>query len=283
MPTTRQHLEQELADPRREHLAMRLRLKIRSDFTPLWEYRLWRNRHDIRFEGLIHESHVACIRRIVEAEDLRVGHADLLIHHDGYEGDRTPKHRRNLPLLEAQVANDPDRTYLWTHIGRAHDALGDSDAALDAWRQAVSIIRRNGVREHVDCLAYVDLILAQSGRGAHAQPLVDEADELFPDNALILWAGAVHASALEEHRQVIDRVDRLLAIDPDETARHGLTLNEHTIGDWAHHLRGLAKFHVGDHRGAAADFAMAEHLAPEVGEYRYKHLLARARAEHGNT
>ncbi|HWD53972.1 MAG TPA: glycosyltransferase [Acidimicrobiales bacterium] len=259
------------------HVAYRLRLRANAGFTPYWEYRVWRHRSDLRFRGVIHESHVRAIRRIAEAEALLVGHLDVLVDHDGYEGDQTAKHLRNLPLLEAQIRQDPKRTYLWDHLARVHQALGHDDEALAAWRHAVALVREEGVQEQVDCLCYLDLIVVGASAGRPDPELVGEADRLFPENVLILWAGALDAAARGSHAEVIDRIDRMWAVDPEETARAALTVNQRILTDWGHHARGLAWFHLGDFAAAAADFSSAETAAPEVAEYRVKRLLADAR------
>lgn len=272
-PTTRAHVEAQLADPDRRNVAMRLRLKARAEFSPAWEYRLWRNRPEIRFEGVIHETVVPTIHRLADAEGTTIGEADLLLLHEGYEGDLTAKHRRNIPLLERQIGNDPDRTYLWDELGRARHALGEIDAAKEAWRHAVGIVGRRGVQQPSDCLCFVDLILACAADGAPEPELVAEADELFASNPLVMWAGAVDAGARQDHGTVIDRIDRLLAIDHDTTART-LMIHVRVTGDWALHARGMARFQLGDHAGAAIDFAAAEALDPANAEYRTKRLLA---------
>ena len=269
-------VRQEL-DADERHQAYRLRLRANAGFTPYWEYRLWRNHRDVRFHGVIHESHVKAIRRVAANEGLLVGHLDVLLDHDGYEGDQTAKHLRNLPLLEAQIEHDPTRTYLWDHVGRIHHALGHDAEALAAWRHAVSIVRDEGVREPVDCLCYLDLILAGATAGRPDPELVSEADGLFPDNPLILWAGAMDAAARGSHAEVVERIDRMMAVDPEVTARDALTVNQRVFTDWGHHARGLARFHLGDYEDAAADFSEAEAAAPDIAEYRVKRLLAEAR------
>lgn len=279
-PTSRAQVDAQLADPDGRHIAMRLRLQARTDFTVAWEYRLWRNRPDIRFEGVIHEMVVPSIRRISELEGFTVGEADLLLLHEGYEGDLTRKHLRNLPMLERQVQNDPFRTYLWDEIGRAHHGLGDVVAAKAAWRHAVDIVLSRGVEQPSDCLCFLDLILACAFDGTPEPELVAKADELFEDNPLILWAGAIDASARNEHETVIERIDRLFAIDPETTAK-SLMVHVRVTGDWALHTRGMARFQLGDHLGAAADFAAAEALEPGNAEYRTKRLLAESLGARG--
>lgn len=276
-PTTRAQVEHALADPEGRYLGKRLRLKIKPDFTPMWENRLWRNRAEIRFEGVIHEGHLHSMKPIMQAEGLEIGHADLLLEHSGYEGDLSAKHRRNLPMLTTQIGRDPDRTYLWTELARARNGLGDHDGSIAAWRHAVDLVRRNGVTHPSDCLAFVDLMFAWLDDHDACRDLVAEADALFEDNALVLWNGALAAMARHHHPEVIARIDRLLAVDREALARAALTISEHALTDWAHVTRGMARFQLGDYEGAAFDFAAAEALEPQVTEYRLKRQLAEAR------
>ncbi len=92
-----------LADPSREevvttlanpvpHVAYRVWLRARVGFTPYREYRVWRNHSDIRFSGVIHESHLDAIRSVQAREGWAIGDIELLIEHDGYEGDQSAKH-----------------------------------------------------------------------------------------------------------------------------------------------------------------------------------------------
>jgi glycosyltransferase involved in cell wall biosynthesis len=274
-PVSRSEVAEALSDSER-HIAYRLRLRHQQGFTPYFEYRIWRNRPDIRFEGVIHESIVPSIRAIVEAEHRTIGETDFLLEHDGYEGDQRHKHERNLPLLLEQVKLDPNRTYLWNHIGRIRQELGQADAARAAWVHGVELVRKNGARQPSDCLVYFDLILTNAFEKCPDESLVREAVSLFPDNVLIYWGAALDAMAREDHVATIAAVDALLAIPPDETARLTLGINERITNEWAPHARGMANFKLGRRRDAALDFAVAEAYAPDVDEYRVKRRLAEA-------
>lgn len=276
-PTTRAHVEGELADPGDRHVALRVRLRTHHGYTPLREYRLWRSRPDVRFEGVIHETHVRALRRVAAAEGLLIGDADLQLEHEGYEGDLTHKHHRNLPLLLRQLEADPQRVYLWSELGRTRRELGDPDAAVEAWRAGVEAARTKPGRIAVDCVAHFDLILHLARTGRPDPALVADGDDLFPGNPLVLWAGTVDALARGDHATVASRLDDLLALTAEDLARDSLALKERILGDWGHHARGMARFHLGDHAGAAADFARAEALAPGIEEYTVKRRLAEAR------
>src|SRR5690606_23075717 len=101
-----------------------VRFRVQSGFTAYWEYRLFRNHRGIRFRGAIHETIVPDIQARVDAGEGRVIETDLEIDHLGYDGDRTRKHRRDLPLLERAVRADPGRAYLWHALGVARMGLG---------------------------------------------------------------------------------------------------------------------------------------------------------------
>jgi len=278
-PVTRAAVAAGLADGDR-HIAYRVLLQPRQSFTAYREHRVWRNRPDIRFRGVIHEAITPDLGRIAADEGLEIGLIDLYLEHEGYEGDLTAKHRRNLPLLRQQVEVDPDRVYLWGEIGRSHAGLGEIDEAMAAWEEGLARLRRRGDPTAADCLVLVDLIAAHAEQGRPDAALVREADGLFPDNLLVLWAGAIDAAARDDHAEVVRRLDRVLDADLIVAAESSVGFDRRIVGHWAWHARGLARFHLGDFAGAADDFAAAEHDAPDVEEYRVKRRLAQARAAH---
>jgi tetratricopeptide (TPR) repeat protein len=272
-PVPRTDVERWLSDPT-PHIAYRLLLRARVGFIPYREYRVWRNHPDIRFWGVIHESHVSAIKAVAQRESLAIGEIDLLLEHDGYEGDQAAKHERNLPLLLAQVELDPDRSYLWDHIGRIHAALGRPDEARAAWEEGRRRTLRRDVPDPTDVLIYCDLINANLFEQRPDGSLVEEADHLFPDNIAILWIGALDAEARGAFAQVAERIDRLLAVGSVATTGKSLALDERVFGEWSFHLRGLARYKLGDATGAAQDFAAAEACDPDNPEYRVKRQLA---------
>jgi tetratricopeptide (TPR) repeat protein len=274
--TSRSHVEQQLADPT-THVSYRIRHRYKPGFTPYFEYRIWRNRPDIRFRGVIHETVVPDILRVAEREGLRIGEAELLLEHDGYEGDQRRKHERNLPLLLEQVTRDPKRTYLWDHIGRIHEAQGAFDEARQVWQTGIELVRVNGVREPADCLVYFDLICLNANQGRPDKALVDEATTLFPLDVLVLWAAALDAVARQANQETVDRISEMLAVSPELTAWRSITMDERIPLEWARHARGMAYFALGHFADAAADFDAAHQHNPEMTAYRVKRDLALAK------
>ncbi len=213
---THGNLDDILADP--EAVAARVRFRASSQVTPYWEHRLFRNRPDIRFRGVIHETILPDIRAIVDRGDGKIVDAPLSFRHLGYEGDLTAKHRRNLPLLRRAVVDDPTRVYLWHALGEAALGLDDRAGAETAWRRGLAVVRERGPRPG-DARLYADLIalhLSESGLPLpDAADLVAEAGRRHPDDPLVLWWTARFSMAEGRFAEARAHLGRLLRYGPD--------------------------------------------------------------------
>jgi glycosyltransferase involved in cell wall biosynthesis len=274
---TRAAIETALNGPG-DHVAWRLSFTQRPGFTPYMEYRVWRNRPDLRFHGVIHESVVPAIDTVCLTEGKTVGILDWRLQHDGYEGDQSVKHARNLPLLQAQLVDSPDRTYLWDHIGRIHDDRGETDEARSAYNKGLEIIRRKGLQDPSDSLIYADLILSNAVTHRPDAPLVAEAVGLLPRNTVIRWSCALDALSRRAWDEVITHIDAVLDVPVEEMSYQGLGMNAKITSEWAYHVRGMARFQLGEYAAAAQDFATAEASSPGAIAYRAKRILAQARS-----
>ncbi len=253
----------------------------RPIFTPYREYRLWRNRPDIRFVGRIHETMVPDILRVVRTEGLPIGTSDVFrLLHDGYEGDQTAKHQRNLPLLERRVTELPYRVYLWNHIGNIRQALGDDDGAVAAWAEGVEVVRRFGVVDRTDVLVYSGLGLHQISRGRDVTALLDELAILAPWYKTTPWMRACNHRRQGRHADAIAPLRTLIAMGPD-TIDPSLAYNNAMFTEWAWEALADSLLRCGDRAGAAAVWAEAAAARPERFDYRVKSLaLAAATAPH---
>ncbi len=129
-----------LADP--HAIAATVSLQAARTLTPYRELRLFRNRSDMRFQSVIHETIRPALHAILERDvTARVVASPYSIMHYGYEGDLTHKHHRNLNMLLRATAEDPGRIYLWHALGECLLGLGDVDAARQAWREGLALVR----------------------------------------------------------------------------------------------------------------------------------------------
>jgi glycosyltransferase involved in cell wall biosynthesis len=259
--------------------------QARPNHTPYREYRIWRNRPDIRFVGRIHETPIHDLRRILAAEQRTIRDTDVFrFQHDGYEGDQLAKHHRNLPLLEARVEELPDRVYLWNHLGEVREALGDRAGAIAAWQAGVDVVRRLGIDHRSDVLAYAGLGLARIQEGDDITELCDELERLAPAYRTTTWMRAQNHRRQGRYAEAIPCYEALLGQPPTEPDLN-LSYDVAMFGDWA--LDGLAECHVklGQADRAAAAYADAAKRHPDRLDYRTKSagLLALARQQEAGT
>lgn len=265
-----------------EHMAFRVRFVPRLGWTPYREYRLWRNRPSIRFDGLIHESIVTAVHAAAEDEGLVVGDLDaLVLQHHGYEGDQSHKHARDEPLLLAQIARDPERIYLYDHLARIYEAQGDSARAIASWMRGVERVRARATPHPDDRLVYIDLVvhrIATGDTGDDVAAIVDEALARFPGIPSLEYAAALLGYRRGELADAAARMERVLALSLDDIVATNSSYDGRIFGEWGWNLLGQCRFALGDATGAADAFRHAEAAAPGDLSYRTRRLLAEGRA-----
>ena len=263
-------------------VACRVRFVPRVGWTPFREYRLWRNRDDIRFRGHIHETMLPAIRDVADAEGWRIEPFDwFTIHHLGYEGDRPDKRARDEPLLVAELARHPDRAFVYDHLARVYEAAGDDARAVDTWKRGIAVARARNCSHVDDRLLYVDLIhhlLAYGRVDDELEALVQEARGVFDRNPTLELAAARLAFATGRPRDALEPLDWLVGLDDDAIIATGASYDERVFGEWSWGLIGLCRFALGDDVGAADAFRHAEQLAPGDPSYGVRRRLAEARS-----
>jgi hypothetical protein len=263
-------------------VAFRVRFVPRVGWTPFREFRLWRNRPDIRFEGHIHETVVPGITAAAAADGLRVDPLDLLtIHHFGYEGDQPAKRARDEPLLTAELARHPERAFVYDHLARVYEAAGDGDRAVEVWKRGITVARARGLSHPDDKLLYVDLIyhlLARGGVDDELTFLVQEARGAFDRTPTLELAAARLAFATGRPRDALEPLAWLVELDDDAIIATGSSYDARVFGEWAWSLIGLCRFALGDDAIAADAFRRAEEYAPGDESYVVRRRLAEARA-----
>lgn len=254
-------------------VAFRVLFQPQVNYTPYREIRLFRRDDRIRFRGVIHETVHPDLESVARSDGLSIGWADLRLNHVGYEGDLTPKHHRNLPLLEAAVRVTPERVFLWIDMAQALAGLGrrpeavracwtalraaaalpdekqNCDAAL-AWQWLVTLhLHANPVRA---------VALARRGLSAHPE---HHALRLMLANALF---------AAGEAAPIPDLLDPLIAIDGETFEDPLVAYDKRIFGEWAHDLMGAACARLGRRADAGEAFRRAAILSPDNLAYRTK-------------
>jgi tetratricopeptide (TPR) repeat protein len=245
--------------------------------TPYREYRLWRHDPRIRFKGRIHEKVTPSIAAVAAADRRPIGDSDLLLTHVGYEGDQTRKHTRNLPLLRAELAREPDNLFNRHHLARVLQGLDEHEEAARVLADAVELARRRPL-DPLGVLAFTDLIRVQRGRGEDVGQLIAEARRRYRHNKLLWWieaVGSLHAGRYEEALTLLDRLGEVdLSTLPDD----GVAYDERIFGEFAQEARGACLFRLGRYAEAAVAYREALRLDPGNLAYRAKWTAAQGRA-----
>jgi len=274
-PYDRGRLEQELGDP--FLCAMTVRFHPRTGYTAYPEYRLFRRDPRIRFQGSIHETMRPGIYRMVEAGEGRIGESKLTIDHLGYDGDQSHKLPRNLAILEKEVRVQPERMYLWWHLGTVYRDLGRIEEAEAAWQTGIGLARHVQPTPPEATLCYVELIRRRLAIGQDVMDLLHEAIALQPDDPFLQWLKTQAFMATGRYEDALPIYEYLATIDPD-------TLLTPTAYDWrclgagALAEAGLWAFRIGRWQESAAFLRRAEWRRPDNLEIRVKRQLAEARA-----
>jgi glycosyltransferase involved in cell wall biosynthesis len=264
-----------LSDPL--HAACTVRLRPVTGYTRYREHRLFRNRPELRFRGVIHESILPALEELCARESLRVADSSLDIDHYGYDRDSLRKHERNLPLLRARLEAEPGHVYSWWHLGVTLQALGDDDDAERAWRQAIEILRERPAPPLRDSLPYLDLARHLLDRKREATILLEEACTRFPDNWGLTWLRARDLVERGRHEDAMPLFSRLAAVDAEALCDGPLAYDQSIFGANAYAALGLCAFRLGRFEESTAHYARAEALAPDDLAIRRKRQLAQAR------
>jgi glycosyltransferase involved in cell wall biosynthesis len=267
---------QELLRGARE-VAFRLLLRPDSHSTPYREHRLWRNDPRIRFAGRIHEKVTPAIAAVSLRDRRPIGDCEMLLEHLGYEGDQSHKHRRNLPLLRAQLEREPDNLFNRHHLARVLDGLGEHEEALDVLIDAVELARRRA-RDPLGVLAFTDLVRARRERGEDVNALLDEARERYPQNKLLWWVQAAALIAARRYEESLGLLDKLVRVELASLPDEGVAYDRRIFGEFAQEARGVCLAALGRHAQAAAAYEEALRENPNSTVHRARLALARGRA-----
>lgn len=250
-----------------------------SGFTRYREHRLFRNRADLRFRGVIHESILPALREACARRGEGVADSNAALDHLGYDGDLSAKHHRNRPLLEARLAAEPDHVYSRDHLGLTLLGMGDENGAESAWRRAIASLRTrppHAPPEPSDALPYLHLASFLLDRKRDARAILDEARARHPEDPALAWLDARARLEAGDPAAALPLFAGLAEADVDSMCMPR-AYDTSIFGANAHAAAGLCAFRLGRYDESAKHYARAEALAPDRPEFRLKRQLAQAR------
>jgi tetratricopeptide (TPR) repeat protein len=274
-PTDPEAVEQLLQGA--DEVAFRVLLRPDLKSTPYYEYRIWRHDPRIRFRGRIHEKVTPAISAVARADRRPITDCELLLTHVGYDGDQAHKHRRNLPLLRAELAHGSDNLFNRHHLSRVLQGLDEKEEAGQVLTEATELARKTP-SDPLGVLVFTDLVRLRDEQGEDVTELLAEARGRYPHNKFLWWVQAAHHIKQSRYAEALELLDRLLAVDLATLPAEGVAYDARLFGEFAQQARGVCLFRLGRYREAADAYAEASRANPANVEYRSKYTLARGRA-----
>jgi tetratricopeptide (TPR) repeat protein len=249
----------------------------RTGFTGYRECRLYRRDPRLRFEGVVHESLFPSIGRLIAAEGGHILDCELTIDHVGYDGPQTHKSERYHRLLARATESDPERVYLWWHLGSIHRDLGRFDEAKACWRRGLALACARGPRDSDDCLCHIELINLELASGGDAAELIAEGRRLRPDHHLLQWLEGKSFMRRGCFGDASAIFAALARIDPETVVAENAH-DKRLFGVDAADLAAECAFRAGDYVEAARWYGVAEAATHGALQYRCKRQLAEIRS-----
>ena len=240
------------------------------------EYRLFRRDERIRFEGAMHETMVPSLRRLVEAGHGHIGQSSLTLDHLGYDGDQKHKLERNMRLLLKETAADPDRLFLWWHLGTVYRDLGRTADAIATWHKGIRLATASSFRFPEDGLCFIELARLLATQGKDPLPLIERGLALQPGNYMLQWLKGKALLARQRYDAAVPIFEALAAVDAD-TLVADASYDKRIFGAWAFAELGGCAFRLGRYEESEQWYDRAEERAPGSFELRVKRQLARSR------
>ena len=255
------------------YVGHRVLLRPRPGFSPYWELRLFRNDPRIRFRGVIHESIWPGVTSCLETSGDRIGRTDLVLEHDGYEGDQHRKHLRNQPLLERSLADDPSRVFSWCHLARVREGLGDAEGAEQAWGEAMRVVRGNTNRLPEDALPFLRQIERGLASGDDMTDLLGEALELFASNLQFTWLRARVLMEGGRAAEAIPLLEGLVMAGTTSEFDKSWSYDLRLFTVFPYEMLAACHFSLGEYAAALRYFQLAASCDPSNLEYKVKAAL----------
>lgn len=166
-------------------------------------FRLFRNRPDVRYEGIVHEQ----VSPSAGRTGLKSYNCDVKIVHYGYLEDcmvERGKNERNLELLQRHHESEPTNPYVHFQLGQTHKLMGDLETALVHYEKALELLKACGAPHNLPYYANLYYNLGDLNRRFknfdQALSYLEEGTGIFPTYADVIFTlGLTHLD--QEHWQ----------------------------------------------------------------------------------
>ena len=196
-----------------------------------------------------------------------------MLDHEGYEGDQSAKHRRNLPLLKSACAPTPPPCYSWCHLAGIYAATGKLRLAERAWTRALEVVRAKPYRQPEDCLPYVGLIERGLRRGRAVEDLLEEALVKFPRNLYLQYLYGKALMRAGRFAEAIPVFERLRRSGEAGDYDHSFAYDVRLLDVIPYESLAACHFKLGHYAESRRYYELAAACDPGKLEYRVKQAL----------
>ncbi|HEY6759739.1 MAG TPA: glycosyltransferase [Baekduia sp.] len=193
--------------------------------------RLFKNRPEYRFEGRVHEQ----FAHKLPSQPERIEYSRVRIEHYGYLGvvrDAKEKSRRNLELLQRQLAEGVDTPFLHFNLGSERAASGDVAGSLThlsrAWDLLLDDPQRLEMGYFPSLAARLVKALNANRRYADAIAMGDEVLALLPEFTDVVLEQAMAHRGLGARERAVAKLEQCVAMG-DAPSRYSATVGAGTF------------------------------------------------------
>ena len=169
-------------------------------------FRLFANRPDVRFEGIIHEQALPSALRTglsIQSAKVRIVHRGYM---DQYLTERN-KYQRNLDILLRQVEQDPENPYAFFNLGQTYKLLDRPLDAEPAYKTALALLEEQKLPSTTAYwptlyFSFIDLYRLM-GRLEEGLELADTALQRYPDFPDIVYVKGLILLELKRFEEAI--------------------------------------------------------------------------------
>lgn len=190
-------LRKAITDPRVEGYILSI-ISLLNDHNIIEEevssfIRLFRNRPEYVYEGLIHEQVILSIYK--RDPNAVIKSADVRIRHYGYLkeiSDAKDKGKRNREITQEAMKRDPDNGFLRYYMGVEHRRQNEREQAAVQFAEAMKRLDPK-LPWASRCIQAYTTVLIELGLWAQAMSVVEEGVRLYPDYTdLFYLRGVIH-------------------------------------------------------------------------------------------
>lgn len=180
---------------------------VGSEYQTALIFRLFRNRPDIRYEGIIHEQAMLAAQRT----GLPVQNLTSRIIHRGYleqHVEQRNKYQRNLEILLRQVEIEPENPYVFFNLGQTYKLLDRMSESEQAYLRCLSLLDEQQAPPTTPywVTAYFSLadLYRMTGEIEKGLKVADEALARYPDSPDVRFTRGLLLVDAERYPEAIE-------------------------------------------------------------------------------